>query len=86
MPLVLYGARQIGKTWVLQKFGKNFYKRIDFCKLNFDLELYKVIYTPYVLYISDAKDNDSKIIDYIFKIYNNILGEKRVRKNCKVIH
>ena len=45
-----------------------------------------MIYTPYVLYISDAKDNDSKIIDYIFKIYNNILGEKRVRKNCKVIH
>lgn len=36
MPLVLYGARQIGKTWVLQKFGKNNYKNTVY--VNFERE------------------------------------------------
>ena len=36
MPLVLYGARQIGKTWVLQKFGKNDYKNTVY--VNFERE------------------------------------------------
>ena len=37
MPLVLYGARQIGKTWVLQEFGKNNYKNTIY--VNFEREL-----------------------------------------------
>ena len=36
MPLVLYGARQIGKTWVLQEFGKNNYKNTVY--VNFERE------------------------------------------------
>lgn len=44
-----------------------------------------MIYTPYLLYTSDAKDNDSKIIDDIFKIYNKMFKEKWVNKNYKVI-
>ena len=34
MPLVLYGARQIGKTWVLQEFGKNNYKNTVYVNNN----------------------------------------------------
>lgn len=34
MPLVLCGARQVGKTWLMQEFGKNEYKNSIY--LNFD--------------------------------------------------
>lgn len=27
-PLVLKGARQVGKTWLMKEFGKNYYKII----------------------------------------------------------
>src|SRR5215469_4427926 len=33
-PLVLYGARQTGKTWLLREYGKNEYKNV--VELNFD--------------------------------------------------
>lgn len=34
--LIWYGARRIGKTWVLQEFGKNNYKNIVY--VNFERE------------------------------------------------
>ena len=33
-PLVIRGARQVGKTWLMKKFGKNYYD--DYIYLNFD--------------------------------------------------
>ncbi|MDR3019803.1 MAG: ATP-binding protein [Treponema sp.] len=33
-PLILYGARQVGKTWLLKEFGHNEYKQVVY--LNFD--------------------------------------------------
>lgn len=33
-PLVLKGARQVGKTWLMEEFGKTFYK--DYVIFNFD--------------------------------------------------
>ena len=27
-PLIIRGARQVGKTWLMKEFGKNFYKFI----------------------------------------------------------
>lgn len=33
-PLILRGARQVGKTWLLQEFGKNCFK--DVCYVNFE--------------------------------------------------
>ncbi|MBO7462641.1 MAG: ATP-binding protein [Bacteroidales bacterium] len=36
MPLILCGARQVGKTWLMKEFGKNEYK--NFVYLNFDLD------------------------------------------------
>lgn len=35
-PLILKGARQVGKTWLMKEFGKNYYK--DFVYFNFDEE------------------------------------------------
>ena len=29
-PLVLYGARQTGKTWILKEFGKNEYQNVAY--------------------------------------------------------
>lgn len=35
-PLIIEGARQVGKTWLMKEFGKNFYK--NFVYFNFDEE------------------------------------------------
>jgi len=33
-PLILRGARQVGKTWILKDFGKKHFK--DVCYINFE--------------------------------------------------
>lgn len=63
----------------------NFYERLGFYKLGFDIILYTVSYTPYVLQIAEQKEEDIKIIEGIFSIYIAISGQKRVARNCKVI-
>lgn len=35
-PLILKGARQVGKTWLMKTFGKEYYK--NFVYINFDEE------------------------------------------------
>lgn len=62
---------------------KDFYERIGFKKLNFDLELFKVIYMPYVY--SNIIDNDEVIISEIFDIYKSICGAFITKKFCKII-
>ena len=27
-PMIINGARQVGKTWLMEEFGKNYYKEI----------------------------------------------------------
>lgn len=34
MPLVIRGARQVGKTWLMKEFGENFYEKYAY--INFD--------------------------------------------------
>lgn len=29
-PLIIYGARQVGKTWTMKEFGKQFYKKVAY--------------------------------------------------------
>ena len=29
-PLVLMGARQVGKTWLMKEFGRQFYKKVAY--------------------------------------------------------
>ncbi len=33
-PLILEGARQVGKTWLLKEFGRKYFK--DVCYINFE--------------------------------------------------
>ena len=38
-PLVIRGARQVGKTWIMKEFGKNFYDNFVYCNFDEDSEL-----------------------------------------------
>jgi len=40
-PLILYGARQVGKTWLLMEFGKNEYKDTIYVNFDTDQEVHK---------------------------------------------
>lgn len=68
---------------LLREKRKRFYEKIGFKKLNFDLILFNVIYTPYLF--SNKKDDEGIVIEEIFSIYEAISGKERIRKNCKVV-
>lgn len=62
---------------------KNFYEKVGFKKLNFDLFLFNVIYTPYLF--SKIEENENIIINEVFDIYESISGKERIKQNCKII-
>ena len=62
-PLVLRGARQVGKTWLMKEFGKNFYK--SFVYFNFDEE-------EELRSIFETNKNPQRIIELL----SMICGEK----------
>lgn len=68
---------------LLREKRKQFYEKVGFRKLNFDLLLFNVIYTPYLF--SNIKDNEDMIIDEILNIYEAISGKERIKQNCKII-
>jgi len=61
---------------------KKFYENLGFKKLNFDLFLFDVIYTPYLF--SHKEENEDIIIDEILNIYESISGKERIKQNCKI--
>lgn len=71
------------KENLLREKRKNFYERIGFKKLNFDLDLFEVTYTPYLF--SNIKDDEDMIINEILNIYESISGKERIKQNCKII-
>ena len=36
-PLVIQGARQVGKTWLMQEFGEKYYEQVAY--INFDVDV-----------------------------------------------
>lgn len=62
-----------------------FYENIGFYKLSFDINLFSVEYSLYILRTSAIKEDEEKITKDIFTIYNTIIGERRVKKNCKIL-
>ena len=68
---------------LLREKRKNFYEKVGFKKLNFDLLLFDVVYTPYVF--SNSEDDEDMIIDEILNIYEAISGKERIEQNCKII-
>lgn len=62
-PMVLKGARQVGKTWLMKEFGKNYYDRVVY--FNFDEE-------DELKSIFDTNKNPQRIIELL----SLIAGEK----------
>ena len=67
-PMVLKGARQVGKTWLMKEFGQNFYDRYVY--FNFDEE-------DELKSIFEANKNPHRIIELLSMIAGDkILPEK----------
>lgn len=69
---------------LLREKRRKFYEKLGFKKLNFDLFLFDVIYTPYLF--SNIKDNEDMIIDEILNIYESVSGKEQIKQNCKIIN
>lgn len=65
--MVLRGARQVGKTWLMREFGKNYYE--DYVYFNFDEE-------DGLKSIFEANKNPQRIIDLL----SMIAGKRFFRK------
>lgn len=61
-PLVLKGARQVGKTWLMKEFGKTYYK--NYVYFNFDEE-------DELKSIFDSNKNPKRIIELLSLIAND---------------
>lgn len=68
---------------LLREKRKQFYEKVGFKKLNFDLFLFDVIYTPYLF--SNIKNDETITIREILNIYEAISGKERIEQNCKII-
>lgn len=70
-----------------RKRRQQFYEKLGFKKLNFDLFLFDVIYEPYLF--SNVDMEEETMIEQIFDIYKTILGKflgiEKMQKNCKMI-
>lgn len=62
-----------------------FYENLGFHKLGFDIELFTVLFSAYMLPCSKNIFVDEKVIKNILEIYNAILGEEKIKKNCNII-
>lgn len=71
------------KENLLREKRKNFYEKLGFKKLNFDLFLFDVIYTPYLF--SNIQKDECTIIEEILNIYEVISGKERIKQNCKIM-
>ena len=62
-PMVLKGARQVGKTWLMKEFGKQYYQNCVYCNFDEEDELKSVF---------EANKNPHRIIELL----SMIAGEK----------
>ncbi len=60
-PLILQGARQVGKSYILEKFGKNYYK--NYVRVSLDL-------VPDIRNFLKENINPSEIISYLEALFN----------------
>lgn len=77
------GLGKDAKENLLREKRKQFYEKAGFKKLNFDLFLFDVIYTPYLF--SNIKDDENMIISEILNIYEVISGKQKIEQNCKIL-
>ena len=67
-PLVIKGARQVGKTWLMKEFGKTHYK--NYVYFNFDEE-------DALKSIFESNKNPQRIIDLLSFIADEMKKKKR---------
>ena len=70
-PLIIYGARQIGKTYSMLDFGKNYYENVVYCNFETSTELHKIF---------NADMNVNRIIAYLSALY-----EVKINKHTTLI-
>lgn len=61
-----------------------FYKRLNFKKVNSEYLLYEVLYTPYIYTNCNDVDKD-KVDKIMFEYYLMNCGKEEILKNCKII-
>ena len=71
-PMVLKGARQVGKTWLMKEFGQNYYD--SYVYFNFDEE-------DELKSIFEANKNPQRIIELL----SLITGEKIIKKKTSYV-
>ncbi len=67
----------------LRKKRQQFYERLGFKKLNYDLLLFDVMYMPYVF--SNINMDEELVISEVLDIYETISGRDRIKRNCRFI-
>ena len=95
-PLVLEGARQVGKTWILKEFGSNEYKNVAYvnCDNNplledifIDFDIERIIRAlSAITEINISENNTLIIIDEIQKLPKGLTALKYFAENEKNYH
>ena len=95
-PLVLEGARQVGKTWILKEFGSNEYKNVAYvnCDNNplledlfIDFDIERIIRTlSAITEINISENNTLIIIDEIQELPKGLTSLKYFAENKKNYH
>lgn len=67
----------------LREKRRQFYERLGFQKLDFDLVLFGVIYMPYVF--SNFAIEQDAVIQGVLEIYETVAGKERIKQNCKIM-
>ena len=70
---------------IIREKRAKFYENLGFNKLDFDLDLFTVIYSAYILPCNKKIFYGESVKKDIFDFYIAILGEIRAKKHCKVI-
>lgn len=68
LPLILLGARQVGKTWLLKEFGKQYFN--DVCYINFEQP-------GDLIQLFDGSINVERILDYLSTIHGKKIEKQK---------
>ena len=64
----------------------SFYESIGCVKMGFELELFQVIYSAYLLPCSKENFSEEEVVKKVYEIYEATAGKERAKKNCRVLN
>lgn len=62
-----------------------FYEKLGFYNLGYDLKLFNVAFSTFILPINETKQSNKDIINKIKEIYIAVLGKENYTKNCILV-